>query len=95
MGADGGMPETILKQAVVEFDGQHVPLDTSCMFNPWFAEPNGPGFGVRSTGNELRLRGWFSDGAGSYVAEWLVVPDASVRTILTNDEAIMFKYFDQ
>ena len=95
MGADGMMPETILKRATLEIDGQRVSLDTSCMFNPWFAQPSGDLFSIVERGHDFRLRGWFSDGAGSYVAEWLVIPDASVRTILTNDEAIMFEYFDR
>ena len=49
---------------------------------------------INGDGNHrFLLRSWFSDGAGSYCAEWLIVGKSSIRTVLTNDEW-MFEYFD-
>jgi len=66
------------------------------MYNPWFGEGvYDKLFKIRKDGTEIRITGLFSDGAGSYGAEWLIVGKSSIRTILTKDEWILFEYFER
>ena len=59
-----------------------VDLDVSCMFNPWIDKPDAQDFTAESVYGGLLVRGNFSDAAGRYTAEWLVVQNSSVRTRL-------------
>lgn len=63
------------------------------MYNPWFGnEPNRTSFGMIKDGTHLKIKGFFSDGAGSFGTEWLILGDQSIRTILTTDDQILFDY---
>ena len=65
---------------------RRIPLDISSMYDPSFGQIERRQFRVQQVNaRRLILTGTFSDGAGSYVAEWLVVDGASVRTLLSND----------
>ena len=81
-GSDGQVPYTQLDAAVLEYGTHAVRLDVSCMFNPWVGSANRSLYSVEPADDGYLVRGAFSDGAGAYVADWLVVGDGSVRTEL-------------
>jgi hypothetical protein len=90
IGTDGDMPASKLSRAYVEVGGKTVALDVDCMYNPWFGDNPPPAqmFTTKKAEAGFFVKGSFSDGAGSYVAQWLVVGDSSVRTVLSSDEAL-------
>ena len=95
-GTDGTIPKFTLTKATLTVGRNKYDLQVDNMYNPWF----GDGvydklFKIRIDGTEIRLTGLFSDGAGSYGAEWLIVGKSSIRTILTKDEWILFEYFER
>ncbi len=82
-GTDWEMPMFILKEAYVEIKRKKIPLDASCMYNPWFTQfPDVKKFSVENTEGGFLINGVFSDGAGTYEAQWLNIEGASVRTKL-------------
>lgn len=84
-GTDWDIPRTVLQNGVILVGGREVALDVSCMYNPMLEE-----FGKRLQAREVEgghvVSGRFSDAAGSYTAEWLIVEGASVRTSLRRSE---------
>jgi len=81
-GTDWRMPRTrfgFLKLVVNNVDT--ISLDVSGLFNPTLIgeEPRNV-FELQKTRIGLVLRGFFSDGAGSYFSEWLIIGSASLRT---------------
>jgi hypothetical protein len=85
-GTDWETPKSQLIEAMVVIDGGTlVKLDVSCMYNPWAGQPQKKNFAVTTVEGGLVVHGEFSDGAGSYVAEWLIVDGSSVRTKLEKD----------
>ncbi len=86
-GTDWETPKSQLVEATVVIGGQtKVKLDVSNMFNPWIGEASKKDFKISGVEGGLLIHGEFSDGAGSYVAEWLVIDGSSVRTKLQKDE---------
>ena len=84
-GTDWDAPISQLVEAMVVIDGRtKVKHDVSSMFNPWTGEPERRGFSITEVEGGWVVHGEFSDGAGSYEAEWLVVGGSSVRTKLQN-----------
>jgi hypothetical protein len=96
-GTDFSIPKSKLTKAnfcLKESNGSKIciPLDVSNMYDPWFKSE--PIIKVFKDGDRYIIRGSFSDGAGSYYAEWIVTNNASIRTILTNDQQIFIEYFN-
>jgi hypothetical protein len=85
-GADWTLPKSELVQATVRIGYRVVALDVSCMFNPWFDKPDAKDFTAESVYGGYLVRGNFSDAAGTYKAEWLIVESSSVRTQLVETE---------
>ena len=79
-GTDWEIPKKQLTRAILTVANVSIDLDCSCMFNPWIDRPRAEDFAVEEVEGGYFLRGSFSDGAGSYEAEWLIIQDASVRT---------------
>ncbi len=93
-GNDGHLPRFELINAQLQFDGKSVKLDTDSMFEPWFEKNiKKESFKIKYDEAGLKLSGLFSDGAGLYGAEWLIVDTVSIRTIITKDEEVLFEYF--
>ena len=91
-GTDGDLPKFTLIKATLTIGKNEYDLQVDDMYNPWFGNGiNDRLFKIKKEGNRYQLTGIFSDGAGSYGAEWLIVGKLSIRTILTNDEWI-FEY---
>ncbi len=86
-GTDWDEPISQLVEATLIIDGRtKVKLDVSNMFNPWTGEPRRKDFRVTEVEGGFLIHGEFSDGAGSYEAEWLVINGSSVRTKLQKSE---------
>jgi hypothetical protein len=81
-GTDWTLPRSQLVQATVKIGSRVVDLDVSCMFNPWFDKPDAQDFNAENVYGGYLIRGNFSDAAGTYKAEWLVIKSSSVRTRL-------------
>jgi hypothetical protein len=93
-GSDMGMelPKYELKEIVLLNNDEIIPLDVSKMFNPAFNTTISKGqFEVKLINNQIEIHGWFSDGAGTYCAEWLVINGTSNRTLLSNSETDCFE----
>ena len=89
-GTDSIIPHTVLKKLTVIQGAKRTPLDVSFMYDPWFERLDKSRFKVRVYhGGGLVLTGLFSDAAGSYVAEWLVVDGIGVRTLLSNESSVV------
>ena len=85
-GTDWDMPRNQLTRAEVKIGKIVVSLDVSCMYNPWFSKPKPEDFKVKKIEGGYTVTGHFSDGAGSYDAEWLIIQNRSVRIRLARGE---------
>jgi hypothetical protein len=95
LGSDGGIPTYELTRATIRINNRQLELDVSNIFSPWAgATPYDKLFTIKQDGTFLRLRALFSDGAGGYGAEWLIIENSSLRTIITDDEMVLFSYFN-
>lgn len=88
------LPHTQLKSMIAIYRGKRYSPDTSQMFNAWGGRPLKDGdtryFGGGCGDEENCIfRGLFSDGAGTFVAEWRVRNGVSERTILTRSSDVM------
>jgi hypothetical protein len=88
-GTDGDVPRARLDRATVQVKSRVVELDTSCMYDPWVGRPDSTLFSAAENEDGILITGKFSDGAGSYFAQWLVVKGGSVRTVLSTDEELL------
>jgi hypothetical protein len=90
-----GLPETYVKSISVSYRDQSYSLDVSDMYNAWGSRPLQYKDSVRYFGGkcfnakDCQFRGLFSDGAGSFVAEWRVVNGMPIRTVLTDSNDIV------
>ncbi|AWV97222.1 hypothetical protein [Arcticibacterium luteifluviistationis] len=95
-GTDGDLPSSKLTSVKLFIGKESYELETKGMFNPWFLDYfNGEHFILKPYGIKgFKLLAYFSDGAGTYGAEWKILEKSSIRTILTNEESILFEYFE-
>lgn len=83
------LPSTYVKRITATYKGSTYDLDSSQMFNAWGRRPLSVGTAVRYFGGQCQdskncaFRGLFSDAAGAFVAEWIVVEGTSSRTALS------------
>src|SRR5690606_2469749 len=93
-GTDGELPKSQLTKAQLKIGEKIYNLVTDGMYNPWFGNGiNETLFRLNIQNGEIKFGGIFSDGAGSYGAEWIVYKNSSIRTILSKDEDITIGYF--
>ena len=89
------MPRTILKKAILTIGTKTYDLQVDGMYNPWLDKYfNDKVFKLKTEGLKYIVTGRFSDGAGYYGVEWIINGQGSIRTILTNDEKILFEYME-
>jgi hypothetical protein len=82
----GGAPLTKLKKLVLIRQDSRTPLEVSCMYEPALGGMEKRQFSLRVISpRSVMLSGVFSDAAGSYAAQWLVVDGIGVRTLLSDD----------
>jgi len=90
-----GLPETYVKSISVSYRNQSYLLDVSDMYNAWNGRPLEYKGSIRYFGGrcfntkDCQFRGLFSDGAGSFVAEWRIVNGMPIRTVLTDSDDII------
>lgn len=95
MGVAFGLPKTYVRQLSISYQGRSYPLDASDMYDAWGKRPLERKGVVRYFGGRCfdqkncQFRGLFSDGAGSFVAEWRIVDGMPVRTVLSGSDDIV------
>ena len=96
-GTDGEMPKYKLEKATLKVGSKSYRLQTDYMYNPWFGDgPNKELYKIIIHGKDyIIIQGRFSDGAGTYGAEYLIRGNSCFRTILSNDDSILTEYFQQ
>ena len=88
-GADGKLAESTLKNMLVNIKGRKIELDTAGMFNPMISMAGKHKFQVLNYYDDAwKVRGVFSDGAGTYYAEWLVANGNSMRIVIGDSELL-------
>jgi hypothetical protein len=93
-GIDGDLPMYKLSKAILAIGKNKYNLNVENMYNPWVGyKPFENSLECIVDRSNIKIRALFSDGAGTYCVEWMVKGNSSARTILTNDEEIMFGYF--
>lgn len=94
-GVEGSTPKSYLYKLEITNGNQTYQLDISNMFNAWGKRPleySGTVkyfFGTCQNPKWCTFRGLFSDGAGSFVAEWKVRMGLTERTVITNSNDIV------
>lgn len=89
------MPKTYLKSLSLTVSGKTYKLDTTGMYNAWGNRPLEYKGTIKYLGahcydkDNCALRGLFSDAAGSYVAEWLIVNGIATRTVISSSDDIV------
>lgn len=89
-GADRSLPSVAVVSLVLVVGKRRIPLESSGMYNPWSPRDGVPVnvWISRELADRLVVRGEFSEGAAAYYAEWEVVEDSAVRTILKCAECL-------
>jgi hypothetical protein len=93
-GTDCSVPTTYVKSISVEVRRKALKLDASHMFNAWGTrhlttyegKPVTYFVGSCPSKDLCYFRGIFSDGAGTFVAEWKVFQGVTVRTVISSEE---------
>jgi hypothetical protein len=93
-GVSFDLPKTYVKEIKARIRGKEYDLDTRGMFDAWGDRPLKFNGGIRYFGSSCSgaiclLQGIFSDGAGTFVAEWMVTEGRAFRTIITDDSGII------
>jgi len=89
------MPKTYVKSILISYQGQSYSLNASDMYDAWGGRPLEHKGTIRYFGGKCfdtkncQFRGLFSDGAGSFVAEWRIANGLSNRTVLTDSNDIV------
>ena len=89
-----GLPSTFISAMNIIYKKRKVSIDVRGMFDAWGSRPlqfskGGRYFGGSCLGDSCRYRGLFSDGEGTFVAEWVVAGNKSFRTIISDDPAVI------
>lgn len=95
-GTDDELPSTRLDSAYIYINSDKIKLDVSYMYDPISGseEPNPDYFKINKYGKILEINGLFSDGAGAYIAQWIIIVNKSFRTIISDDERIYHALFE-
>jgi hypothetical protein len=89
-GTDAIMPESELTSAYLHIRDKKINLNVECMYDPWQNETNTlRAQAIQHGGNPLKVQCLLSNGAGTYLAEWIIIENKSFRTMITSDMAII------
>lgn len=90
-GSDGKKPKTITKRFFFKINGFNIDLNITGMFEPAVTPENiSQRISVEHYwGDFYKVAGRFSDGAGSYIAQWIVSKDGAIRTHLSDMETAL------
>lgn len=93
-GCDAGLELPIYQLDSLIFlnNNQEISLDVSSMYNPTYSGTiDNRHFEIITYRDAYEIKGWFSDGAGTYCARWMIMNGKSIRTLLSTDEDECFK----
>ncbi len=95
----GTLPSAYLKSITVLYQSKSYAFDVRGMFDAWGHRPLQRGKtryfgGGCSDSNTCQFRGLFSDGIGTFVAEWTIVGGVAQRTVLTSSPDIVAVFID-
>lgn len=99
-GTDFDLPKTYVKRIEARFRGTTYLLNSTDMYNAWGSRPLQYFGAVRYFGGkctstkDCQFRGLFSDGAGTFVAEWRIVEGKAIRTVLTDTNDIVHLFME-
>ncbi len=80
------LPRNQLMNLTLFINSEKVVLDVSGLFNPsWENEIKKDQFTFEKAEVGYNLTGYFSDGAGAYSVNWLIIKGASIRTKIALD----------
>jgi len=89
-GSDGKIPSEKITKIVFSHSGCKINLDVSAMYDPNINNGN-----IKNRikvdhywGEFYKVTGRFSDGAGTYIAQWIVTKGASIRTHISDTEDV-------
>lgn len=84
-------------KATLKIKDKSYNLQVDNMYNPWTGDHLNVDFFkiIHSGENHHLLKCIFSDGAGTYAAQWLIEWNSSIRDIITKDELIIESYFQK
>jgi hypothetical protein len=94
-GLTGNLPKTYVTTITASYLGHSYSLDASDMYDAWGSRPLAVKGAIRYFGGSCsgvgvcQFRGIFSDGVGSFVAEWQIVDGLSFRTILSDSNDVV------
>ncbi len=89
-GCDAGLdlPKYELSSLILEIENRSIELNVSQMYEPaYMGILQKDHFRISKTKDGLILDGHFSDGAGTYRAQWKIRNGNSKRTLLTKEES--------
>jgi len=89
-GTDFELPTSKLDYANVIINGEKYELDVFYMYNPNLDMCK---LKTIHKDNIFVINAKFSDGAGTYVAQWIIFKNKSIRTIISNEESIIISLF--
>ena len=93
-GTTSKMPKTYVKLLSLSVGSKTYRLDTSGMYNAWGNRPLEYKGTIKYLGahcydeNNCALRGLFSDAAGAFVCEWVIINGHSFRTVISPSDDI-------
>ena len=99
-GMDINVPQTYVKSITISFQGTSYALDVTDMYNAWGDRPLQYPGGIRYFGGKCfdkkncQFRGLFSDAAGAFVAEWWIVDEVAIRTVLTSSRDVVHLFVE-
>ena len=94
-GFDGRLPKTYLKKIIIKHNDDIYELDTSGMYDAWgsrarYSTENKAGsFNGYCSEIKCAFRGVFSDAAGTFAAEWIIIEGQVTRTVLTSSNDVL------
>ncbi len=94
-GTTGLLPKTYVKEIRITVGTSSYVLDSSDMYDAWGSRPLEHPGNIRYFGGDCvhqrlcQFRGIFSDGAGTFVAEWIIIDGVSARSVLSSNSDIV------
>jgi hypothetical protein len=92
-GTDYELPVTKLSSAYILVDNIKITLDVSCMYDPNINLLSNKSFKTAKVGDKLVITGLFSDGAGVFMAQWIINKNSSIRSIISSNERVFISLF--
>ena len=94
-GIDDKPPDTILSELTLMINKKEISLNVSYMYDPILHLIGKNQINLIIINNLIKMDIIFSDGAGTYAAQWLIFDHESTRTILSSNEGIIHSMFSE